>query len=1058
MYEIMICYALTSRKAPQPTYKDMTMKKVRFYAIISLIITLLVGCQPTFQVNVGIEPTPIPNDLGKLAYIQGGDIWVKTLPDGEPQRLTQDGNNSEPRWSPSGKWLAFRKGDFSVYLIDERGTAIWPSNNGTTVDSYAWSPVTDNLAYASGGEIYTVEADGKNMMQLIPTGEGNQNNETQIGRLFWEPDGSSIAYEWREQPENQPPSGQGIRLISLDGSKPREIFQGDATLAGWTEDGQYLLFWRGLFSSASLAADGLPLFAVSIEGGTPVSVVDIMLTYQDYVSINPTSTDQFLVVTGGGRDAWTNKILMLQRSSGGEGSALTSTDMAVSSPAWSPDGSKIAYVASPDPGGQGMLQGEAARQTLMRRRIYIINQGGQSNPKQLTNDAAYQDERPIWSNDGGSILFARFNQENQASLWLVTVADGKTTQVVDQLTPNPEWFGYYGHVEWDTLYDWWKGEAVQLPVQASTTESVEWKNYKSPSYGFSINYPSDLTLKEQSISPGIALWLSFTSPDDPGDPIKYEPPFGLIVYENPGHQLLIDWFTAHVSDPPEYGQPPKEVVAFYSPIIENQDEFQGHKALQYESGAWPARYEKLIEQDGWVIGLYYHREHPFDYGTVYEKVLASLELTQPSSTPVVTPTVIPRTPVPVVCLDEHAKPESVPPREQPLEVRFISDGNIWMWEEKNPARQITATNDAIRFTVSPDGEVIAFERVIGDYPGGQFKAELWAINRDGSNLRRLESVEQFDTFLPGRHEAWVANLPTDLRWFAGTHQLSFGVYPWINAVGSSNTAEGYWIIDTDTLVLEQWVQPEKIDPYGPKEILSPDNKLIALIDRESISLLNADGSSIRKNILSYQVNSAGEGPGWSPPKVVWSPDSLTLKVLVWEGDPASESFSTWEIPADGSQAEKLHTFSGIEHYSYISPNQGYIAYQRRMQDKPNDHELHLAKFDGSTDVIYDTGYQLYFQGWAPDSFHFVYDLFTTHQPQLGSICGGHSELVDKSQTPAMQITWVDANRFLFVAGQEGQPRQLYLGKIKGESLLIGPFNGQWAYFQVRKEGEDVIMM
>ena len=47
-------------------------------------------------------PTLVP-DLGKLAYAQGGDIWGKTLPKGEPQRLTGDGCNREPRWSPSAE-------------------------------------------------------------------------------------------------------------------------------------------------------------------------------------------------------------------------------------------------------------------------------------------------------------------------------------------------------------------------------------------------------------------------------------------------------------------------------------------------------------------------------------------------------------------------------------------------------------------------------------------------------------------------------------------------------------------------------------------------------------------------------------------------------------------------------------------------------------------------------------------------------------------------------------------------------------------------------------------
>ena len=409
------------------------------------------------------------------------------------------------------------------------------------------------------------------------------------------------------------------------------------------------------------------------------------------------------------------------------------------------------------------------------------------------------------------------------------------------------------------------------------------------------------------------------------------------------------------------------------------------------------------------------------------------------------------------CLDTQAKPQTVPPLEQPLEVRFLSDGNIWIWEEGISARQISDTSDALRFTFSPDGEVIAFERLVGDYPWGQFKIELWAIDREGNNLRQLVSAEQFDQFLPGREEAWVANVPTDYRWFASKHELTFGVYPYINAVGAGQAAEGYWIVDTDTLELKKWADPQVIDFYGPKEISSPDGKLIARVDRESISLLSAGGSVMRKDALTYQPNNNAEGPGWGAPKVVWSSDSLTLKVLVWDEDAFGESFSTWEIPANGSPIRKLHTFSGIEFYSFIAPNQEYIAYLKRVKPMSNEHELHLAKFDGSADVIYATGYQLFFQGWAPDSFHFAYDLFATHRPQLGSLCGDPVPLVGKNDTPATQITWVDGDRFLFAVGEAGNPRELRLGQVGSESLLLGPFKGERAYYEVKQERQDLIV-
>ena len=57
-------------------------------------------------------PTPTPKpQLGKLAFVRGGDVWVKELPDGEAMRLTRDGRNSEPRWSGStnGDYILFAR-------------------------------------------------------------------------------------------------------------------------------------------------------------------------------------------------------------------------------------------------------------------------------------------------------------------------------------------------------------------------------------------------------------------------------------------------------------------------------------------------------------------------------------------------------------------------------------------------------------------------------------------------------------------------------------------------------------------------------------------------------------------------------------------------------------------------------------------------------------------------------------------------------------------------------------------------------------------------------------
>lgn len=95
-----------------------------------------------------------------------------------------------------------------------------------------------------------------------------------------------------------------------------------------------------------------------------------------------------MVVSGGGWKLRTNKVLVKKSIETGEETMLTPSNMAVSSPATSPDGTKVAFLAMPREESQGMLQGEMAKQTLLQRKIWIVNAQEQSEPRPLTSDPA----------------------------------------------------------------------------------------------------------------------------------------------------------------------------------------------------------------------------------------------------------------------------------------------------------------------------------------------------------------------------------------------------------------------------------------------------------------------------------------------------------------------------------------------------------------------------------------------------------------------------------------------------------------------------------------------
>ncbi len=422
-------------------------------------------------------PTPTPS-LGKLAYVQGGDIWVKTLPDGESQRLTTDGRNSQPCWSHSGEWLAFRKGEYQVWLMSADGKDARSLNEGAAVDAFAWAPADDRLAYVAAAGLQVISAGSATAVTLAPPSPPGYG-PGRMGRLAWSPDGAWIACEWQEWQPSQPTTYQGLWKVSANGEQLAELYasgapaKGEAVLAGWSLDGQYILFWQGDILSASMLADGVPLYSLPVGGGEPIQLVDTVLVHDDFLAPAP-QVNRLAATAGSYRATWTNKRLAVVQTSGGEPTWLTAESVVAFSPTWSPDGNRLAFVSMPDRGD--LVGGDDARLGMMERHIWIMNADG-SGQRQITNDPDYRDERPLGSADGNYLLFARIDAEGRVSLWLIPVEGGDPYQTVEELTPLPGpasgWFGYYGHVDWDQIFAWQRGPSLRQESPAGKPSDSE---------------------------------------------------------------------------------------------------------------------------------------------------------------------------------------------------------------------------------------------------------------------------------------------------------------------------------------------------------------------------------------------------------------------------------------------------------------------------------------------------------------------------------------------------------------------------------------------------------
>jgi|GEM_PF-1110906 len=444
---------------------------------------------------------------GELAFVSRGTPWVldgsrslRQLP--VPRGFTP----SSPAFSSDGKWVAYTTTKFTntsdttdVWIARADGTDAHLLRVAPVDQLVGWSPKADTVAVVTGTlarftngvtslrptTLDVVPARGV-VRQLVRLSASAQTPDY-VENAVWSPTGRSIAVSTVSFGEG---GSAMVRSYPIDRAAPRTWFSikesqglpgictgcgqnGDiAHLAGWWT-GRGIAFW--VFSSgADHNADDTPLELVASPGARPRIIAHTLSDGEtDAVATAPDGA-LALVESSAGRELGQGKQVAVcdrrTRCAALPGASVWSGPAAPCSqyvcmpvpapgvagsgvtldPAWSPDGTSLAYVKAP----AAPTEGDPAGSWYAMHELLVWNaRTGVTTPIADADGAAV----PTWSADGRDLLY-----EDADGLWLVPVSGGAPVRIEYPLYPERDWseamasnFSYYGQIAWDSQFAWW---------------------------------------------------------------------------------------------------------------------------------------------------------------------------------------------------------------------------------------------------------------------------------------------------------------------------------------------------------------------------------------------------------------------------------------------------------------------------------------------------------------------------------------------------------------------------------------------------------------------------